>query len=106
MIDAEGYVERTRTLESGERLVTLSFLRSAPNRGVRLTPAQAQVRDAVLAGLSTARIATQRGASQRTVNAQIAKVFQAYRVNSRAELAAVCEGITTSHLSTNAGQAR
>ncbi len=58
---------------------------------VRLTRAEREVRDLVLAGASNADIAAARGTSLCTVANQIAAIFRKYRVGSRAALSAVCQ---------------
>ncbi|MGZ3419666.1 MAG: response regulator transcription factor [Polyangiales bacterium] len=60
----------------------------ASDRGADLTRAEREVARAVIAGLSNAEIARERGRSERTVANQIASVFRKLRSASRTELAA------------------
>ena len=80
-----GFEARRFTFE-GEELVAFSFPRRELQLPVTLSPAEREVTELVLAGLSNAEIATQRGTASRTVANQIAVIFSKLGVGSRAEL--------------------
>jgi DNA-binding CsgD family transcriptional regulator len=72
---------------SGDELAVLSF----PIQGGRvraLTFAEHDVAQRLLAGHSNARIARERGTSERTVANQVASILKKLRVRSRSELVA------------------
>jgi DNA-binding CsgD family transcriptional regulator len=54
----------------------------------RTTPAEHEIIDGILAGLTTREIAKRRGCSPRTVTTQLTALFQKTGVHSQAELAA------------------
>lgn len=76
----------TNVRANGASYVVLSI--PSP-REVTLTPAERQIRDALLRGCSHREIAAARGTSIRTVANQVARVFRKLGVTSRAELAAL-----------------
>ena len=79
---------RGTRFESGRsRYIVLSV--PIPRQTATLSPAEQQVRDALLRGRSYREIAGARGTSVRTVAKQVASVFRKLGVRSRAELAAV-----------------
>ena len=82
---------RTRLVEAsvqGERLLVGSHPAVDERQLERLTPAEREVADALLAGSTSAHVAEQRGTSERTVANQIASIFDKLGVASRVELAA------------------
>jgi len=63
------------------------------------TPAEHEVIDGILAGLTTREIAKRRGCSPRTVTTHLAALFQKTGVHSQAELAAfISEGLLSRNL--------
>jgi DNA-binding CsgD family transcriptional regulator len=72
----------------GEEIIVLSvpLPRLQYPRGT--TPAEQEIIDLVLQGLTVKEIARQRGASARTVTTQLGTIFRKAGVNSQAELIA------------------
>jgi DNA-binding NarL/FixJ family response regulator len=72
----------------GREVLVLSY-RHAPAVPLdRLTPAEREILEAVLAGRKNAEIARARGRSERTVHKQVATAMRKVGVRSRGELAA------------------
>jgi DNA-binding CsgD family transcriptional regulator len=78
--------EARRFSFDGEELVAFSFPRRELHLPATLSPAEREVAELVLGGLSNAEIAAQRGTALRTVANQIAVIFAKLGVGSRAEL--------------------
>ena len=70
----------------GEEWLVLSFPLAVSALPDALTPAERNVVDAVLRGLSNADIARERGTSVNTISNQLASIFQKLGVHSRLEL--------------------
>ncbi len=64
----------------------------APMPPESLTPAEREVAELVVEGLSNREIAARRGASTKTVANQLRRIYQKLGVSSRFELAARLEG--------------
>ena len=72
--------------DSDSTLLLLSVPGSGAVRIRSLPPAEREVAEAVLRGLSNAEIARQRGTSLKTVANQLARLFERFDVHSRAAL--------------------
>jgi DNA-binding NarL/FixJ family response regulator len=74
----------------GDRFAILDW-DAAPRRpAASLTPAEREVLELLMAGLSTAAIARRRRRSERTVAHQVDSIFRRMGVHSRLELFALC----------------
>lgn len=58
----------------------------------QLTPAEARVRELILAGLSNKEIAAVLGRAEPTIKNQVAAILRKHRVPSRTRLIAACRG--------------
>jgi DNA-binding CsgD family transcriptional regulator len=76
----------------GDCLVLSFPIPSGSDAPARLTPAEREVVDGILAGLPTREIAVRRGVSPRTVANQISHIFEKMRVGSRLALALSVHG--------------
>jgi DNA-binding CsgD family transcriptional regulator len=77
----------TRVRAGDEEIAVLSFPIERDRAGA-LTPAEHDVAQRLIAGHSNARIARERGTSERTVANQVASILRKFRVRSRSELVA------------------
>ena len=80
---------RISRFQIGEDEFAVFSMPAAGSSDVPLTAAERSVLEGMLAGLSNAEIAEQRGSSVRTVANQVASVFRKLGVTSRSELAAL-----------------
>ncbi len=79
----------SRMRVGGEEILVLSVPLPRLRYPEGTTPAEQEIVDAVLQGLTVKEIAEQRGASLRTVTTQLGSIFQKAEVNSQAELIAI-----------------
>ncbi len=86
-------VRQAELLVSVRPLPNLAEVPSAES----LTPSEQAVAELVVAGYSNARVAQERGVSERTVANQVASVFRKLNVHSRAELASWVVGARRRH---------
>lgn len=73
----------------GEEIIVLSVPLPNLRYPEGTTPAEHEIIDLVLQGLTAKEIAEQRGASLRTVTTQLGAIFRKAEVNSQAELIAI-----------------
>jgi len=85
--DAGPRVSRMRL--GGEEIIVLSVPLPKLQYPEGTTPAEQEIIDLMLQGLTAKEIAEQRGASLRTVTTQLGMIFRKAGVNSQAELIAV-----------------
>ena len=85
--DAGPRVSRMRV--GGEEIIVLSVPLPKLQYPEGATPAEQEIIDLMLQGLTAKEIAEQRGASLRTVTTQLGMIFRKAGVNSQAELIAV-----------------
>ena len=79
----------TRMRVGGEDILVLSVPLPRLRYPEGTTPAEHEIIDAVLEGLTVKEIAERRGASLRTVTTQLGTIFRKASVNSQAELIAM-----------------
>ncbi|MBW2209488.1 MAG: helix-turn-helix transcriptional regulator [Deltaproteobacteria bacterium] len=85
--DAGPRVSRMRV--GGEDILVLSVPLPSLRYPDGTTPAEQEIIDAVVQGLTVKEISEQRGASLRTVTTQLGTIFRKANVNSQAELIAI-----------------
>ena len=78
-------------LDGATGLVLVQLPSRAERRIAALRPSEQDVARGLIAGLTNAEIARTRGTSARTIANQVAAIFRAYGVSSRAELARCLE---------------
>lgn len=74
----------------GQEYAVLSFALRDVVYPEALTPAEREVTEGVVRGLSTAAIARERGTSARTVANQLRKIYEKLRLSGRVELVRRC----------------
>jgi len=79
----------------GRDVLCISYPLRRPKQFARLTPAEADVVEAALAGRSHASIALMSGLSVRTVSNQLVAAYAKLDVNSFTELCSLCFGGAT-----------
>lgn len=79
-------------------LVVVQLPSRAERRIAALRPSEQEVARGLIDGKSNAEIAALRGTSERTIANQVAAIFRAYGVRSRAELARCLERASTPQL--------
>lgn len=73
-----------------DEIAVLSYSHDSPTLPSCLSPAEREVVELALVGMTNEQIALQRGCSQRTIANQLASVFRKLGVRSRVELAVRC----------------
>jgi DNA-binding CsgD family transcriptional regulator len=73
----------------GEEYCVVGYALRRPRSFASLTPAELEVAEGMIAGLSTRLLARQRGVSERTVANQLARIYRKLRICSKYDLLAL-----------------